>query len=254
MRVLLNILKSKIKNQKPDIATRAAYDLWASSYPPTAHNPVMRAEQAAMLQLWPNVRGKHALDLACGTGRYTQIMLERGAASVVALDFSAEMLRHVGAHLSVRPSVMRPSAVRATMMQVPLAAASFDVIVSGLAVGHAADLSAWMSECARVLRHDGTLLYSDFHPRAAQVGMKRTFRADDGRTITVPHNTFTLDAHQRAAHDASLTIETMSEVRAGIELREEFDGSAEFYRRWHGTPLVLVVRIVHKETGRQGNR
>jgi malonyl-CoA O-methyltransferase len=210
----------------------------------------MRAEQAAMLELLPDAHGRWVLDLACGTGRYTHILLERGAAAVVALDFSAEMLARL-AKLQI-PNSKTPSqfairhspfaAVRASMMQLPLTDDSFDVIVSGLAIGHADDLQVWMRECARVLRRGGILVYSDFHPRAAQVGMTRTFRANDGHAITVPHTIFTLEAQRNAARNAGLTIEALREVRAGIELTEAFDGSMEFYRKWRGTPLVLVVK------------
>ncbi|MEP7200107.1 MAG: class I SAM-dependent methyltransferase [Chloroflexota bacterium] len=245
-------LKAHLANRKlalsevggSQFAIRDAYDRWAASYPPTAHNPVMRVEQAAMVVLLPDVRGARALDLACGTGRYANVLRERGAASVVALDFSAEML----ARASFDGLRMQP--ICATMMQLPLAAESFDVIVSGLAVGHADDLRAWMRETARVLRRGGTLLYSDFHPAAANVGLKRSFRTDDGRTITVPHHTFTLDDHRNAARAAGLTIEALHELRVGVELTEAFDGSTEFYRRRHGTPIVLAAKLI-KESGTQ---
>jgi len=32
------------------------------------------------------------------------------------------------------------------------------------------------------------------------------------------------------------------ELRVGYELRESFPGSPPFYRRWHGLPVVLVIR------------
>jgi malonyl-CoA O-methyltransferase len=245
----INNLKSRITNYQSPITTNEAYDLWASSYPPHAHNPLMRAEQAALLRLLPDVRGLRALDLACGTGRYTNILWERGAAAVVALDFSAEMLAQLAKSPIPNPKFQSAFAnrhsqfaVRASMMQLPLTDDSFDVIVSGLAIGHADDLHVWMRECARVLRRGGMLVYSDFHPRAAQVGMTRSFRANDGRAITVPHNIFTLEAQRNAACNAGLTIEALSEVRAGIELTEAFAGSMEFYRKWQGTPLVLVAQ------------
>ncbi len=219
--------KSKIKN------LQSIYDRWAPLYPPTAHNPLMRAEQTAMLSLLPDVRGARALDLACGTGRYAQLLMERGAASVVALDFSWAMLQR--APLGPR--------VCATMMSLPFAADALDLIVSGLAVGHADDLNQWMGEAARVMPSGGTLLYSDFHPFGEEAGWQRSFRAADGRTFSVPHQTYTLADHHAAAGAAGLRIETVSEVRVGIELREAFDGSEEFYRRWHGMPIVLVVRM-----------
>ncbi|RZI93625.1 MAG: hypothetical protein EOP39_31235, partial [Rubrivivax sp.] len=41
-------------------ANEAAYDLWAESYPPLPHNPLMRAEQTALLALCPDVADNQA--------------------------------------------------------------------------------------------------------------------------------------------------------------------------------------------------
>ncbi len=55
----------------------------------------MRVEQSAMLDMWPDMAGKRVLDLACGSGRYSNLLLEAKAAQVVALDFCAPMLQQV---------------------------------------------------------------------------------------------------------------------------------------------------------------
>jgi malonyl-CoA O-methyltransferase len=212
--------------------TRELYDLWAPQYPPQPHNPLMRAEQTAMLAEWPEVRGGVALDLACGTGRYAQLLTGSAAAQVVAVDFSAQML--VRAPVECR--------VQASMSRLPFAAAAFNAVISGLAVGHAPDLTVWMSEVARVLACGGTLLFSDFHPQAARAGLTRTFRDVSGSQHTLPHHTYGLADHEQAAAAAQLSIEGVREVRLGYELNEAFQGSEEFYRRWHGLPVVLVVR------------
>jgi malonyl-CoA O-methyltransferase len=132
--------------------------------------------------------------------------------------------------------------VCASMMSLPFADNCFDVIVSGLALGHATDMSDWMSEVARVLRPGGTLLYSDFHPAAIDAGLTRSFRAQDGTAVTVPHQCFGVDAQRRGLAEANLKLEVLHEVRVGMDLKEEFPKSDEFYRRWHGLPIVLIVR------------
>ncbi len=58
-----------------------------------AHNKLMEIEQAAMLRQLPPLVGRDVLDLACGTGRYSQIAAERGARRVVGADNSFAMLR-----------------------------------------------------------------------------------------------------------------------------------------------------------------
>ena len=132
--------------------------------------------------------------------------------------------------------------VCASMMRLPLAADSFDVVISGLAVGHADDAFAWMSEIARVMRPGGTLLYSDFHPEAARAGLTRSFKDRDNQTRTVPHRGFPVADQLEAVAATGMRVEAVHEVRVGIELREPFEKSEDFYRKWDGMPIVLVVR------------
>jgi ubiquinone/menaquinone biosynthesis C-methylase UbiE len=214
------------------VSIAEGYERWAPSYPQDAGNPLMRAEQRLMLECFPDVAGRCALDLACGSGRYVRLLRTAGASEVIALDSSPAMLSRVQG--AVR--------VCASMARLPFAAGAFDVVVSGLAIGHTADLGAWMAEVARVLKPGGTCLYSDFHPLAAQAGLTRSFTDEQRQSYTLPHFTHELASQRAAARAAGLTVSVVSEVRVGIELTESFNGSDGFYRRWPGLPLVLVVR------------
>jgi malonyl-CoA O-methyltransferase len=212
-------------------ATREAYENWAPLYPPRPHNPLMRAEQRLMLEHCPSPAGRCVLDLGCGSGRYARILAKRGAAEVIAMDFCMPMLRQV----------KHARRVCADMQQLPFADRSFDVVIAGLAVGHAPNFQTWAREMARVLRTGGTLLYSDFHPEAARLQLTRAFRDARQRSWTVPHCCHDLATQSSALRAAGLEAVT-SEVRVGRELREPFDNSESFYARWHGLALVLVVR------------
>lgn len=212
--------------------TLDAYERWAPTYAPDPHNPLMRAEQGAMLALWPDVAGRRTLDLACGSGRYVKLLVEAGAGDVTAVDFSWSMLKRVAGCRRVQ----------ASMSRLPFAPAVFDVVVSGLAVGHAASIQGWMGEVGRVLDREGVLLYSDFHPDAARAGLPRSFKDEHGERHVVPHNSYEIQEQVKAATEAGLEVETIRELRAGIEINEPFAGSESFYRQWHGLPLVLVVR------------
>jgi malonyl-CoA O-methyltransferase len=212
--------------------TLAAYERWAPTYAAVPHNPLMRAEQRAMLGRWPQVAGRHALDLACGTGRYTKLLTESRAASVTALDFSGAMLRRFSGGCQ---------RVQGSMMSLPFVNGAFGVVVSGLAVGHAPDLERWLAEISRVLEHRGVLLYSDFHPEAARAGFPRSFKDQQGRKYIVPHNSYPVSAQRAAVAESGLLVESIEELRVGVELSEPFPGSESFYRDWHGLPFVLVV-------------
>lgn len=213
------------------ISTLEVYERWAPAYPPEPHNPLMQAEQAAMLARVPDLRGKRVLDLACGSGRYARLLAEAGAADVVAADFSVAMLSRVTA----------ARRVRAELTRLPFASACFDFIVSGLALGHAADLALCMREIARVLRPGASIRYSDFHADAERAGLTRSFRDATNRTFTLPPGRHGLEQHRAAVEGAGLRIESVQELRAGREVCAPFRGSDEFYRRWRDLPLVFVI-------------
>jgi malonyl-CoA O-methyltransferase len=212
------------------VSVEEGYERWAPTYPQVPGNPLMRAEEALMRAHLPPLAGRVVLDMGCGSGRYTTLLGNAGA-HVVALDLSAAMLARV-------PCGAR---VRASMARLPFAPASFDVALAGLAIGHLAQLSGWCSELARVLRPTGRFIYSDFHPAAAAAGFARTFKDEQARTYSLPHYVHSLPVQQVAAAAAGLELTGIHEARAGIEMTESFEGSEQFYRRWHGLPLVLVV-------------
>ena len=214
------------------LGTREVYERWAPGYDAEPHNPLMGAEQRAMSARFPPLAGCSVLDLACGTGRYARLASLAGARCVVGLDASPAMLAR--AAIDAR--------VRGDLTSLPFRTGSFDFVISGLAIGHATDLAACLGEIARVLRPGGTLLYSDFHPEATRLGFRRGFRAADGQRFELPADGYSVAQHQAGLAASGFEQVDLAEVRAGLELVDEFPGSAEFYRRWHGAPLVLIVR------------
>lgn len=212
------------------LSSLRAYEKWAASYPPDAHNALMQAEQAAMLDLLPPLVGQSILDLACGTGRYGRLALERGAAAALGVDNSAAMLR--ANHLPLR--------ALATSEALPLPDASFDGVICGLALGHLPALDASLRETARVLRPGGWALISDFHPFIFLNGQRRTFIAPDGRVYAVEHYAHLYADYHAAAQRAGLRIDAVVEPRLRVDVGARFaDASTRA-----GTPVVIVYRMV----------
>lgn len=182
----------------------AAYALWAQNYPAHAHNALMQAEEAAMLALMPALQGLRVLDLACGTGRYAHLAHAQGA-HVLGLDNSMAMLARAGA---------LPLAL-ANSEALPLARASVDVVLCGLAIGHLRQLTPTLKEVARVLRAGGVALMSDVHPYQALRGAKRTFTAPDGRVYAVEHTAHSISDVLHQAQACGLGLSALSEPRLG---------------------------------------
>jgi malonyl-CoA O-methyltransferase len=217
------------------LRARDAYELWAESYPPVAHNPLMRVEQDVVEPLLARIRATRALDVGTGSGRYLPLLRATGASAVVGVDFSLAMLRRGAAAGRVCGDACR----------LPFQRASFDLINASLMVGDVADLGAWTREMARVLSLGGQLVYSDFHPSWAKRGWRRTFRSADGELHDVGFNPHTIDQHLAALDQAGLAVRTIREPRLNRSSAEK-PGIRAFQRRW-GHPQVVVVFHVVKE-------
>jgi malonyl-CoA O-methyltransferase len=185
----------------PVLNSLDAYARWASSYPPQAHNALMRTEEAAMHSLLPDLQGAVVLDLACGTGRYGLLAQEQGAALVIGLDNSPAMM-------AANP--LKRLAL-STVEAIPLPNRSIDVILCGLALGHLPRLLPTLHEISRVLKPGGLALISDIHPMIALSGAQRTFTTGDGKTYAVEHYAHLYSDYHRAARDAGLQITNVIE-------------------------------------------
>ena len=190
----------------PTLDARDAYALWAPSYPPEAHTPLMQIEERVVRRLLPDVTGLRALDLACGTGRYLRLLAERGAQPLVGCDMAWGMLE--------RARAVSRAIAQADLLRLPFAASAFGVVVCGLALGDVAELGPAIAEVARVLRPGGLALWSDLHPDAVHHGWRRTFKGSDGRAYAVRHHAHSVAEHQAACRAAGLAIEALREVPA----------------------------------------
>lgn len=141
---------------------RAAYDELADSYAEDVKTNAYNAEIEfpGTSSLVPDVDGERVLDAGCGTGHYTEWLVEQGA-DVLGIDVSEEMLGHA------REAVGDRAEFRRADLGEPLdflAANSFDGVVSALALGYVGDWDGAFSEFHRVLRPGGFLVFSTGHP------------------------------------------------------------------------------------------
>jgi SAM-dependent methyltransferase len=138
------------------------YDAIASRYAAGVDERPWNAlyERPATLDLLPDVAGKDVLDAGCGPGWYSD-WLARNGARVVAVDCSISMVRLANERLGGRARVMQGDVSNLRHL---LPGRTFDVILSSLVLHYVADLSGTFREWARLLRPDGTLVFSTHHP------------------------------------------------------------------------------------------
>lgn len=199
------------------LPSRAAYALWASSYPATAHNPLMQAEERAMLCLLPSdLSGLQVLDVGCGSGRYLSHAARRGACKLIGVDLSADMLQRARQELQRPPCSNEAHGkpgirlIEGSAARLPIRSRWADLILCALTLGHLPDLVVPLRELYRVTRPGATILCSDIHPSGEARGWKRTFKAD-GRRYAVEHTTHSYKVWKQACRLVGLRLQGIME-------------------------------------------
>lgn len=106
------------------------------------------------------LRGRErVLDVGCGAG-HTALALAGGAAEVIALDLTEEMLA-TAAGLARDRGITNVWFKRGRAEELPFSDGAFDVVTSRLCAHHYADPVAATREAARVLRRGGQYLLVD---------------------------------------------------------------------------------------------
>ena len=99
------------------------------------------------------------LDLCAGTLDLTQMLVDRGADHVYAVDFSAQMLA-VGERKIEKKD--RVTIHCCDARQLPLEDASVDGIIAGFGLRNVPEVHLALAECARVIRPGGRIAVLDF--------------------------------------------------------------------------------------------
>ncbi|MEO8997721.1 MAG: class I SAM-dependent methyltransferase [Rhodanobacter sp.] len=224
----------------PVLAPTEAYSLWASSYPAHAHNPVMQAEERAMLGLMPaTLQGEAVLDVGCGSGRYMLHALRRGAARVIGVDLSPQMLACAATELAALQPTADIDLVQGSLTALPVPDARANLTICGLVVGHLENLQQSLAELHRVTRPGGMVLCSDVHPTGHALGWLRDFKSGD-RHYAVQH-TQHLYSHWHAACTAlALRIEQVLEPMLDPA---DIPADARFDRKALEVPVALVFQL-----------
>ena len=225
---------------QPLLEPREAYALWATSYPAHAHNPVMRAEERAMLGLMPDaLHGQAMLDVGCGSGRYMLHALRRGAARVTGVDLSPQMLERAGTELAALHADAPIALVQGSLAALPLPDARADLTLCGLVVGHLDNLEQSLAELRRVTRPGGTLLCSDVHPIGHALGWRRDFKSG-GRRYAVRHTQHLYSHWHAACAGLGLRIERVLEPMLDPA---DIPADAHFDRMALEVPVALVFQL-----------
>lgn len=119
-------------------------------------------EWPVIQELLPTMTGAGVVDLGCGFGWFSRWARAQGAASVLAIDLSENMLARARADTGDAAITY----VRQDLEQLDLPQAGFDLAYSSLTLHYVVDLDRMLAVVHRALRPGGSFVASVEHPIA----------------------------------------------------------------------------------------
>ncbi|GIV95435.1 MAG: SAM-dependent methyltransferase [Herpetosiphonaceae bacterium] len=209
-----------------------AYDQLAEAYAERVETKAHNAcyDRPAVFSLLPPIKGKRVLDAGCGSGAYSDWLVQHGA-EVVGCDISPKMVQIARQRLQGRARILQAD------LSQPLTfaeTASFDLIVSALALDYVRDWDTVFAEFYRVLRTPGYLVFSvghpcdefcDRHPQGNYFAIEQVAAVFNweqfGVRVRVPYYRRPLNAMLGPLLHAGFILERLLEPRPTPEFREQ---------------------------------
>ena len=215
------------------ISAVEGYALWAESWDETP-SPIVAVEERALAPWIDQIAPCRAVDVGCGTGRWT------GRWNALGFDVSAPMLA-----VAARKTGLAGRLAVGSADQLPVATSSCDAALCALTLGHVRECASAMRELARVLHPGGTLLLTDFHPKAAANGWRRTFRRD-GEVYELENYAYTIEDLKRYAPELELVECRDAFIEEPERALFERAGRPELFEAACRMPAVLLSRWIRR--------
>ena len=223
-----------------DSDVRAGYAAWSARYDDPG-NPIVELEQPIVWSMLDRLTPGRALDAACGTGRHTRQLADRGW-TVTGVDLTPEMLDRA------RAAVREARFAIGELRQLPAADSSLELVVCGLALAHLPDPAPAIAEFARVLVPGGHAVISTLHPLQVHLGWHAQFTRADGSRGFVREYPHAHADYLRSFRDVGLEVLDCAEpaleaahVRARRRLFAAVPEAA--LEAYVGLPAVLIWHL-----------
>jgi SAM-dependent methyltransferase len=211
------------------VDAREGYDLWAETYDETP-NPVVAMDSRHTLNVLAPRANERVLDAGCGTGRHLGPMVLTGS-SPVGLDFSRGMLS-----VARRNHLEVPLVFADLQRPLPFEDESFDAVLCALIGEHLDELALAIYEMYRVLKPEGRLVFSVYHPEMAAAGKEAHFERN-GMEYRLGARRYTVEDYASLLEEAGFEDLTRHEFLGDERLVASVPSAVSLL----GFPVLLVL-------------
>lgn len=181
--------------------------------------------------------GKIIADIGCGTGRHWAKIYDKKPSQLIGYDVSDGML-----HILKQKFPHAETHKLLTNQLRELENSSCDILISTLALAHINDLEEAFREWNRVLKDDGSLLITDYHPEALAKGGNRTF-IHHGKQVSIKNYVHPLKELFTIAQQLNFEISHLTEKKIDDAMRHYYEeqNALHVFERFKGTPIIYGV-------------
>ncbi|MGA3023386.1 MAG: class I SAM-dependent methyltransferase [Bryobacteraceae bacterium] len=196
------------------IGVHEGHAIWSAVYDDTP-NPLLELERRTVRPWLPPLSGRTFVDIACGTGRWTEFASQQGA-HVFGADFCAPMLTR-----AARGPLARSRFVQADALQLSFPDGLANFSVCAFAAGYMNSPAQLVAELARITCPGGHVLITDVHPAAIASGWRRSFRRG-AEVYEIGNRAHPIAEYLAVSRGQGLTVERLSEASFGEPERPVF--------------------------------
>ena len=218
-----------------------AYKLWSMNYDDERDNLMLHYDKIILGKLISKIdlSGKIILDYGCGTGRNWDDLINRNPGKIIGCDISAEMLDKLKAKFNGAAVHL----IKENTLSF-LTGGGCNVIISTLVIAHIKEINNLFKEWSRVLKSNGDIILTDFHPELLANGGERTFN-HNGKSITIRNY-----IHHVAEIEymfSSLGFKTAELIEKNIDeevkIFYEKHNALNVYEKYKGLPFIYGIHL-----------
>lgn len=202
----------------------------------SVHGLAGAAEWPTIRTLLPALNGLRILDLGCGFGWFSRFAAAEGAASVLGLDLSENMIARARAE-NAHPAIVYDIA---DLERVELPAAAFDLAYSSLAFHYLEDFGRLVEEVHSALAPGGKFVFTIEHP-IYMASRNPGWRTDEACQRFWPVDGYSVEGRRTTDWLAKGVVKYHRTI--GTTLNTLIDGGFAIRRviEWHPSPDQLAA-------------
>lgn len=239
---VLNYIRKRLFN-RPVIekSSSEAYDLWSEDYDVQPGNLMLDLDEMLFTALLSetDIKDKDVADIGCGTGRHWPRIFQKHPFSLTGFDVSEGMLNKLEEKFPDANTHQITDDLFLTVKD-----ASFDTIISTLTVAHIENIEDALNTWSRMLKPEGEIIITDFHPKLLAFGGKRTFKHNNVQ-LSVRNFVHSISTIKDILKDNGFSVIAEEEMQIDETVRHYYEqqNALPVYEQFKGFPVIYGIHL-----------